>query len=168
VSAVDYIVLSIVLVSAVISLFRGFVREVLSLAAWLVSFWVAISYTPKLASWLQPHMESEALRIGASFLALFITCLVLAALINRLVGQLVKHSGLSGTDRALGVVFGIIRGSLVVVLLVWLAGMTKLPQSDWWKQSLLLEQFERLALAINDSLPTQYGQYFAYQLPKRN
>lgn len=162
---VDFIIVGVLAVSAAISFFRGFVREVLSLTAWVVSAWVAISYTPQLAQLLEPYIEMATLRIGVSFLMLFVSCLILAALLNKLAGQLVKHTGFSGTDRMLGVVFGVARGGVIIATVVWLAGMTPAPQEAWWTQSIFLAQFEQLAFAIKDTLPPEVGQHFAYQAP---
>jgi len=162
-SIVDYIILGVLLLSASISFFRGFIREVLSLVAWVLSAWVAISYTPQLSLLLEPHIETVTLRIGVSFLLLFVSCLILAALVNKLAGQLVKHTGFSGTDRMLGVIFGLARGGVLIATVVWLAGMTPAPETVWWTQSIFVGQFEQLAFVIKDSLPPEIGRHFAYQ-----
>jgi membrane protein required for colicin V production len=164
-SAVDLIILGVVLVSAGISFFRGFIREVLSLAAWATSVWIAITYTPAFSDLLAPHIQLDTLRIATAFLILFVGCLILAAILNKLAGQLIKHTGFSGTDRVLGIVFGAARGGVIIATVVWLAGMTPAPQSLWWTQSLLVGQFEQLAYVIKDSLPPEISRHFSYQVP---
>jgi membrane protein required for colicin V production len=81
-----------------------------------------------------------------SFTILFVVTLVITAILNRLAGQLVTRTGLSGTDRMIGMIFGIARGVVVVSVLVLLAGMTTMPQDPWWQESALIDVFHKLAL----------------------
>lgn len=162
-SAVDLTLLCVLLVSAGLSFLRGFVREVLSLIAWVLSVWVAVNFTPAFSVVLEPHIAVPAFRVGAAFLGLFLLCLIVAAMVNRLAGQLVKHTGFSSTDRMLGVLFGAARGGVIIAVFVLLAGVTEWPQSTWWHESLLLGQFEQLAFWMKDSLPPDIAGQFAYQ-----
>ena len=81
-----------------------------------------------------------------SFTILFVMTLIITALLNRLAGQLVTRTGLSGTDRMIGMIFGIARGVVVVSVLVLLAGLTTMPQDPWWHESVLIDVFHKLAL----------------------
>lgn len=161
--AVDLTILAVLLISAGISFLRGFVREVLSLLAWVVSAWLAVSFTPELAHLLESSVKVPALRVGGAFMALFVCSLIVAALLNRLAGQLVKHTGFSGTDRMMGMLFGLARGGVIVAVFVLVAGVTQLPQESWWQESQLLGQFENLAFWLKDSLPPDVASQFAYQ-----
>ena len=88
-----------------------------------------------------------------AFTILFVSTVVLGGLVNLLAGQLVARTGLTATDRALGMVFGIARGMVIVAVLVLLAGLTTLPQDPWWSESVLLRHFQDLALWLRSFLP---------------
>ncbi len=93
---------------------------------------------------------------------LFISCLIAASLINRLMSHLVKKTGFSGTDRMVGMLFGLARGGIIVAVLILLAGLTEFPLQPWWRESLLLTEFEALALWLRDFLPPDIASHFVY------
>lgn len=159
---IDTTILVIFLISAVISFVRGFVREVFSLLAWIISIWVAITFTPHGAMLLVSHVETEVLRIGIAFVTLFVSTLFLLTMVNHLLSQFVKKTGLSGTDRMVGLIFGVARGGLVVSILVLLAGMTTFPQEVWWTESMLLSHFEQIAGILKSKLPTEVAANIVY------
>lgn len=150
---VDLVIIGVILVSALVSLARGFVREALSLAAWVAAFWVAIRYAATWEGVFAEQVATPSLRLGLAFFVLFLAVLIAGAILNFLVGQLVDRTGLSGTDRVLGMVFGAGRGIAVVALLVLFAGLTPLPKDAWWRESQLLPHFQVLALWLRDFLP---------------
>ncbi|MDN5869373.1 MAG: CvpA family protein [Nitrococcus sp.] len=137
----DYVFLGVIAVSAAISLMRGFIREVLSIVVWVAAFWISLRFAPPLAVFLNDYLQSPTLRLLVAFAALFIAVLLLGALVNYLAGTLVGKTGLRGTDRVLGMVFGGLRGVLVVALLVLMAGLTSVPRERWWQDSVLAAHF---------------------------
>lgn len=141
-SWVDIVFLVVILVSALISLVRGFVREVISIAVWVGAFWIGIRFAAELAIHLEAFIASPTLRLGSAFAALFISTLLLGALVNFLATTLVGRTGLTGTDRALGMVFGALRGGLIVAILVLLAGLTAVPREAWWQRSVIAGQLQ--------------------------
>ncbi|NQY26185.1 MAG: CvpA family protein [Piscirickettsiaceae bacterium] len=159
---VDYVIIGIIVFSASISIVRGFIKEVLSLVSWALAFWVALTFSPNLSTLLTDYIASPSLRLFSAFFALFIVTLILGALINHLISTLVEKTGLSGTDRALGVVFGLLRGVAIVILLVLLAGATPMPSDSWWQDSVLLEHFETLAISARDILPADLAEYIHF------
>ena len=152
-TVVDVVVILVICLSALFSLIRGFVKEAISLATWIIAIWLAATFAPKLAAVLPLSIESEAVRQAIGFGVLFVLSLMLGALINMLVAQFVKKTGLSGADRVFGVLFGVLRGGLIVVVFVVIGGMTPLPEADWWQSSVLLEWFESVAIVIQGYLP---------------
>jgi len=159
---VDVAILIIIGLSAVISVLRGFVREALSLLAWILAFWVAFAFHQHLASVFTPYIDAPSLRLISAFALLFVVTLIIAAVINNLVAKLVKKSGLSGTDRVLGIFFGIARGGIVVAILVLLAGLTPIPADPWWRESIFIIHFQNMALWLRDFLPPDIASNFRY------
>lgn len=157
---VDIVILSVIGVSVFISVCRGFVREVLSIVTWVVAFWVAFLFTPALAGHLVNVIEVPSLRSATAFLLLLIGTLILGAIVNYVVGRLIVRTGLSGTDRLLGIVFGVARGIIIVGILVLLAHATPLTQDPWWQESVLLPRFDRLTSFALAWLPDSIAAHF--------
>ena len=149
---VDIVIAGIIVLSALFSLMRGFVREALSLAGWLASFWVALTFAGDLAESFLSGISVPSLRVAVAFTILFVLTLVIMALINKLASQLVKKSGLTGTDRMIGMMFGVVRGALIVSVLVLLAGFTAMPQDSWWQESVLIDVFHEFAIWLRYTL----------------
>ncbi|HFE37315.1 MAG TPA: CvpA family protein [Gammaproteobacteria bacterium] len=161
-NTVDYIILGILFVSTGISFIRGFVREVLSLVAWIAAVWVATMFTPQLAVLIENQISNESVRLLVAFLGLFLATLIVASLANTLISHLVKKTGLSGTDRMVGLIFGLARGGLIVSVIVLVAGVTDIPHEPWWQASRLLTHFETLAIWLKGNFPADISTQFAY------
>ncbi|MDN3653163.1 CvpA family protein [Thalassotalea ponticola] len=138
---IDYAILTIIGISTLISLVRGFVKEAVSLAIWICAFFVASTFYQELSAYLT-NINDTMLRNAASIAILFVVTLVFGALINYLIGQLVSKTGLSGTDRVLGLAFGALRGALIVsAILFFMDAFTPAPTTVWWQQALLIPEF---------------------------
>jgi len=163
-NAVDYIILGILLISTGISFMRGFLREVLSLLAWICAVWISVSFTPHISYLLQDQVANDSLRTLIAFVGLFVSTLIVASLANFLMSQLVKKTGFSGTDRMIGLVFGFARGGVIVAVIVLVIGFTTVPQETWWQESLLLEHFQTLAVWLKGNFPAEMTTQFAYDV----
>lgn len=159
-SWVDLIIIMIILISALISLVRGFVKESISLASWIVAGFIAFRYFTPLAELLEPYIESTTIRAGTSFGVLFVSSLVVGAIVNFMASQAVAKTGLTGTDKSLGVVFGAARGVLIVTMLVLLAGLTPMPSEPWWGDSAMIEYFADMANWLKDIMPQDVANRF--------
>jgi len=159
---IDFVVLAIIALSALVSLWRGFMREFLSLLTWVAAFLAGVLLTQRVAPVLAGVIASQSIRVVVAFAALFIVTLLLGGMINHFVGLAVQKTGLAGTDRMLGVVFGVLRGVAIVALLVLLAGLTTIPRESWWHASLLLAYFQRLAIWVTGFMPPDLASHFAY------
>ncbi|MCW8825268.1 MAG: CvpA family protein [Gammaproteobacteria bacterium] len=158
----DYAILAIIAISVLISIIRGFTKEALSLAGWIVAAWVALTFSEKAEPLLRDYIEIPSIRLLVAFVALFIVTLFLAAFVNYLISQVVKKTGLSGTDRMIGIFFGIARGIVIVAVLVMVGGMTPLPQDPWWGDSQLIHYFETIAQYISQYLPDDFVAKLRY------
>ena len=156
---IDYVIIGIIALSAIISIVRGFVKEVLSLVAWILAFWVALTFSPQFSVLLSDYISTPYISLFTAFSGLFIVTLILSALVNNLIAAIVVKTGLSGTDRMLGVLFGLLRGVAIVTLLVLLAAATPMPNDAWWQNAVLIEHFEKLAIWVRQFLPDGLAQY---------
>ena len=159
---IDVVILALIALSAILSLFRGFVAEALALASWLVAFWVAMMFYEELGQWLSQWIAVPSAQKVTGFALLFVCVLLLGAVVNYLAGKLVAKTGLTGTDKMLGVIFGVARGAVIVAILVLLAGLTPVPQDPWWQESQFLGYFEQLAMWMRDFLPAEISVNINY------
>ena len=159
---IDYAILAIIGLSVLISIWRGFTKEALSLAGWIIAFIVAMKFVDNLDVLLEPHIQVPSIRQVAAFAILFIATLFLAGFINYLAVQVIKKTGLSGTDRMVGIFFGVARGCMVVALLVLVAGLTALPQDPWWSESQFMHYFQDMAIWLRQFLPADYAKNIQY------
>ncbi|MDQ8039808.1 MAG: CvpA family protein [Rickettsiella sp.] len=150
---IDYSIIAIIALSVLISVMRGFVREVISLVIWVAAILVSFIFYQYIAGLLVNVIHSDTLRIVISFVGLFLATLILGMLINYLISQLVSNTGLSGTDRILGIIFGVARGVLVVVLLMMLTALTPFAKQDSWHESVLIPRFEPIENWVKSLLP---------------
>lgn len=160
---IDYAILALIAVSAVIGLLRGVVREAFSLLTWVAAIWVGIVFSREFSKLLESVINYPSARIAAAFAILFFTTLILGGLLGYLIAQVVQKTGLGGTDRFAGLIFGIGRGILVVSVLILLAGLTPLPQDPWWRESTLISPFQSVALWLRDQLPAGLAAYVDYR-----
>lgn len=160
---VDYFILAIVTVSALLSLWRGFIKEALSLVSWVAALWVAMLFFDDLSRYLAQWIETRSVRGAVAFATIFVGTVIAGSVVNYLVGKLVEKSGLSATDRALGVLFGVARGVVIVAVLVMLAGLTAVPQDAWWNESLLLAHFQDMALWLRSFLPASIAENIQFE-----
>jgi membrane protein required for colicin V production len=149
----DYIIFAIITISMLVGAIRGFIKEVFSLVVWVAAFVVAFQYSGMLAELMENHIELPSVRTSLAFAGLFLSVLLVGGLLTFLVGQLVEKTGLSGTDRLLGGVFGGGRGLILVLALILVAGLTPVPRDSWWQQSKTIQSLVPLAEWAAQFLP---------------
>ena len=138
----DWIIVAILAASGLLSLWRGFVKEAISLVVWIAAFGIGITFSPQLSTLLAASVENDSLRLILAFILLFIGTLIVGGLINRILASLLKVTGLSGTDRLLGMVFGVFRGAIVILAcLIIVPPLVAVDQELWWRESMLIPQF---------------------------
>lgn len=158
----DFIILGIIGVSVLIGVWRGFIREALSLLAWVLAVWAALMFHGTVEQWLQPYIETPILRLAVAVLLLFFIILLLASLISLVVNKLLAKAGLSAADRIVGILFGVLRGALLVTVLILLGGLTNAPADDWWRQSMFIHYFQDLAIWARGWLPEDLAANIHY------
>ena len=149
----DYAVLAILLTSILISVWRGLVREILSLIGWVAAFVVANLYAQDVQGYLPPVLGLPILRFIVAFLLLLVGTIFLMALINWGILRGIQAAGLELADRGLGGLFGLARGCVIVVAIVLVGGMTRAPQMDVWKDALLSRLAESAVETLLPFLP---------------
>ena len=159
---VDYAIIAILVVSAGISVLRGFLREALSLAGWVLAFWLALTFADDVSGLFSSYVYQPSMRHGLAFFTIVVGTLVITAIVMYLVRLIIDKTEITGTDRALGIVFGIARGIVIVAILVLLAGLTAVPKDPWWRESIFLPHFQVLAVEIQSLLPPEVAVLFQY------
>lgn len=137
-TGVDYAILAIVLVSALIGLWRGFVREALSLAIWVLAFWAAYSLAAVIEVYFAAWLTDSALRTAVAFVVIFLLIHIVGFVVSRLLSKLVKAVGLRSVDRVAGAGFGLVRALVVVAVTVLLVNLTPLSNEPAWQGSYLV------------------------------
>lgn len=165
-TAFDYVVSGIFLVSIVLSIIRGFVREALSVAGWVVAFIVAGAYASFFEKFLPVEITGETLRISIAFVLAFLSVLLITALATMSLSVLIKGIGLGFIDRLLGSVFGFIRALAIVMLLVLIAGLTTIPNQVFWQQAALSRPLEAIAMQVLPWLPNDLSKRISYEKKK--
>jgi len=140
----DWSILAIISLSSLFSLKRGFVKEALSLVTWVAAFIIARTFNPNLQTLLIDLIDTVVFRAVAAFAILFIGTLIVGAIINSLIGLLVKITGLTTTDRLLGVIFGVARGVIIVVVTIALLRVTPMVEDTWWQESVMITKLQVL------------------------
>ena len=162
----DIAVIVVVVLSALLGLWRGVIREVFALAAWIAAVVCMFLFGGRAAQMLpmlQLSAETAWLRSLAGHALVFLTVFVVLSVIGFVFSKLVKAVGLSFVDRALGMVFGVLRGALIVVLLVLMAGATSLPSFAWWRDSVTAKPLATFAAILRSKLPDDLANRFKFQ-----
>lgn len=155
----DYTILAVLALSVVMGLWRGFVGEVMALVCWALAFWVAWTFGPPLAERFSASISTPSVRVLLAYVLAFVAVLIAGAIVTWFVRKLVESSGLSGSDRMLGMVFGLVRGLALVTLVVLLMEFTPFRRDPWWGESRLLPNFEIGARWLGDRLPAEVAKY---------
>ena len=138
---IDYVIIGLIGLSVITGLFRGFVKELVALSVWIVAIWLALHYSQLASSWLQAYIADKTIRTIAAFVGILVVTVLLGGLLNTLLSFILHRSGLSGTDRTLGLGLGFVRGVFIVALLMLVLKMTSMPYQEYQRQSVLYAHF---------------------------
>lgn len=160
---IDFAMIGLVVISSIIGLFRGLISEAFALIIWGLAIWVGLTFGRDFSVFLENMIDMPSARIAAGFAILFFMTLLLGSIVSYLLGAIITKTGLTGTDRFLGMIFGIGRGILVVAILVVLAGLTPLPEEPWWRESELIPPFQSVAIWLRQQVPDGLAGNINYQ-----
>jgi membrane protein required for colicin V production len=158
----DYAVLGVIALSVAWGIWRGLVREVLSILGWVIAFLAANLFAGPLGAALPASIPTPELRLLCAYVAIFVGALVIVSLVALLLSALVKAVGLGALDRVLGALFGALRAALVVLAAALLAGLTSAPRHPFWRDSLSGPAMASAALALRPWLPQSFAERLRY------
>ncbi len=141
----DWAIIALLVISTLMSLRRGFFKEALSLGTWIAAFVVARQFHSPMDQLLETQIADSLMRSIAAFAALFVGTLLIGAALGFFLSALIDATGLSSTDRVLGMVFGFARGALIVTVVIGLLNLTPLVNDSWYTTASLVPHFETVA-----------------------
>ena len=144
-AAFDWAIIIVLAISTLMSLRRGFLKEALSLGTWITAFIIARQFHEPMDQLLDTQIIDPLIRSIAAFAALFIGTLLVGAALGFLLGALINATGLSSTDRVLGMVFGFARGALIMTVVIGLLNLTPFVNDTWYTNASLAPHFETVA-----------------------
>lgn len=170
----DIVIVAIILISALLGLAHGLIREAVGLIFWVAAIWLAVVYSDALGNWLPLALDRVAfplsgtgfeirnVRLGLAFALLVVGTLIAGAVVNTLLAKVTRARVLKGADRMLGLGFGIVRGAIIVIILTLAAGLTLAPDTGWWQASRLVPLFERGAASVLNWAPPNVAVHFSF------
>jgi membrane protein required for colicin V production len=158
-ATLDWIVLAVLLASVLLGLWRGLVYEVLSVMSWIAAFVLAQWFAPGVAQWLPMGDAAEPLRFAGAFLLVFIAAVFAGGLLAWATKKLVEAVGLRPIDRALGGMFGLVRGALLVLVLAVMVQLTGWTGSAWWQDSVAADVATAALRGLKPVVPVKFGAY---------
>ena len=158
-AALDWIFVALLLASMLMGAWRGLVYEFLSLAGWVVAFVVAQWLARDAAALLPIDEAQETVRYAAGFILVFIVTVFACGFLAWLGKKLVEAIGLRPVDRTLGAVFGVLRGVLILLVLVVMAGLTGLDQAPWWQEARSAVLLSDWVKELKPMLPQELGRH---------
>jgi len=158
-AALDWAFVAVLLVSLLVGIWRGLVYEVLALAGWVAAFLLAQWYAPALAELLPMEGAAQVLRYAAAFVLIFIATVFAASVLTWLISRLFQVAGLRPADRALGAIFGLMRGVVVLLAVAVLVAMTPLKTEPWWTESASAAWASATVRSLKPVLPQEFGRY---------
>ncbi len=154
----DYVIIGVIGLSVLTGLFRGFIKELIALCVWILAIWLAYHYSSALDPWLMHYVQDKTARTVVAFVGILLATIIVGGLFNALLSFILRRSGLSGTDRILGMCFGFVRGVFIVALIMAVAKMTSIPEKEYTNQSRLYATFEPLVSWLYGYMPELISQ----------
>lgn len=158
-AALDWVVVAVLAASVLLGLWRGLVYEVLSVLNWLAAFVLAQWLAPRAAALMPLSRAGESVQYAAGFVVVFILALFAGGLLAWLTKKLVEAVGLRPVDRALGGLFGLVRGVVAVLALAVVVHLTGLKSGMWWTESVTAGVATAALRGLKPVVPERFGAY---------
>ena len=158
----DWVVLFVIGLSTLLAFFRGVIRELIALIAWVLGFVGAITFTPVVGAMLPDIAGHPSFRYIIAFALIVIAALLAGALVAWPLSAAIRAAGLGFVDRFLGSIFGFARGIVLVLVFVVAAGLTGLPRTHWWQRSAFAPPFVAGVFALRPHLPAELAGRLDY------
>ncbi|ASQ45763.1 Colicin V production protein [Legionella clemsonensis] len=162
---IDLLIVAVIGLSVLTGLIRGFIKELIALAVWVLAIWLAFSYSQTLDPWLQQYIQDKTARTVTAFILILIATLIAGGIVNAILSFILKRSGLSGTDRILGMGFGFVRGIFIIALIMLVVRMTSLPYQQYASNSTFYAKFEPVVNWLYDLMPEFIKQIKVFDHP---
>lgn len=150
---IDILILVAIAISVIVGVFRGLVKEAISIGALLFAIWAALYFGPSVGNVSESWLSSEELQMWFGRVLVFSVILALGGLLGWGISKLVRLSVLSGMDRFLGSLFGTLRGILLVAVFIIGGQFAGFDNDEWWLNSRLIPHFEVVAEWIKVMAP---------------
>ena len=157
--ALDWILLAVLLGSTVLGAWRGLVFEVLSVLGWLAAFFAAQWFAPEVAVRLPMGQATETMRFAAGFVLVFVVVAFVGGLVASLIRRLVQAVGLRPVDRVLGMLFGALRGVILLLATAAVAQLTALNTTAWWEESRGAAIASEALHTVRPLLPEEFAKF---------
>ncbi len=161
-NVLDAALLAVLALSTAFAYARGIVRSLIGFVAWIAGLVAGFLFAPRLAQLAPTFTDYPLLPQAIAFVLVFVLAIVAGALLAWPLRAVVHGAGLGFLDRGLGAVFGIARGALLALVFAVIAGLSALPQRDWWQNSFFSPELEAAALAVRAWLPQAWAERLAY------
>ena len=157
----DLILVAVVLAFAGVGVLRGVLRETLSIAVWVVALLMAWLFSASASTWFSGFSD-PTFRHMLAFVVLFSSVFVIASLASFVLRLILGVAVPNTPARVAGGVLGALRGVLMLLIIVSLAGLTSFPQKPWWRGSELVGYFQSMAQSLQTMLPVNVARQFRY------
>jgi membrane protein required for colicin V production len=157
----DFVILGLILLSILIGIIRGLIKESISLITWVVAITLAVLFASPFSQYMT-FTKMAFLQTLSAFLIIFVGSVFIGAIFNFIIGSFVRKTPFSFADRILGAIFGFLRGILFVGILILLGGLTPLPTTPWWQKSYVISKFQVFAIWLKERLPEENAKAFHF------
>lgn len=156
-TGIDLVIAIVFIVSVIVGVMRGFVREALSIASWILAIWLALTFCTEAGDFIGRYFSipAEGFRTGAGFAVIFIGTLFLFSFISHMITKLLIKGAVKGTDRVLGIGFGIVRAAAIMVAVILVLRGMGMENTGWWQDSMGISYLEPAANYVEQLLPEQ-------------
>ena len=150
---IDIVIIAFFVISILIGIYRGFVKETLSVASWALAAFMAFKFGEQASVYIKPYITQEPLDLAIAYVAVFLVSLIVFAVISHIISQIFASSGMTGIDRSIGSIFGALRAAVILVVLILVGRFMAMDNQSWWLDSQIIPYFEPLVEWFKSFLP---------------